>query len=259
MRRIVRILVLALGLAAAHLAAAENLSVSTSDGRAVAVVADFPPGGGRFAAVVLAPGQGYHMALPAMEATSQALVAQGLAVFRFNWAYFSTEPRGRPSADLSKELLDLQAVMALARGHAKVAPDQLIVGGKSLGSLVAWRALATDRQLRGALLLTPVCSRLERGETTPRAEALQNYPGFADEQRPSLWVSGHKDPLCAAPLLYGFAAGSRAARVAIVGGDHGFEDRSLPPAAGDSFRTRTLAAVSAVAAAFAVELSGGRP
>ncbi len=243
-----------------HSAQAEELSTVAASGARLRIVADFPAGEGRHPALVLAPGQGYHMALPAMEATAQALVAQGIAVFRFNWAYFTAEPRGEPSDDLAQELKDLQAVLALARRHAKVDAGRLAVGGKSLGSLVAWRAFAADPQLRSVLLLTPVCSRVPKGETLPRLEAPENYPGFEAERRPSLWIAGDKDPLCAATLLYGFAArGSGPARVAIVGGDHGYEDRTLPGAAGEAARKRNLSAVSALAAGFMADTVGALP
>lgn len=115
--------------------AGELAGVVNARGQALAVVVDVPRSQGRFPAVVLAPGQGYHMALPAMEATARALVEQGVAVFRFNWAYFTAEPKGRPSDDLSKELQDLQAVLAVARKHPQVDAAQVAVGGKSLDSL----------------------------------------------------------------------------------------------------------------------------
>jgi hypothetical protein len=200
------------------------------------------------------------MTLPAMETTARSLTEQGIAVFRFNWTYFTSEPKGQPSEDLSKELRDLQAVLAVARKHPKVIADNLSVGGKSLGSLVAWRALAADSQLRGALLLTPVCSRVPKGETQPRSEATENYPGVEAERRPTLWISGDKDPLCASSALYGLAGTSAgAARVAIVGGDHSYENRTLPAAAAEAARKRNLAAVAALAASFVEETSSTLP
>lgn len=241
-------------------AIAENTTVVSVAAQRLQVIADVPAGEGKFPAVVLAPGQGYHMALPAMEATARALVEQGIAVFRFNWAYFTTEPKGHPSENLSKELQDLQAVVDAARKHPNVSAQNVSVGGKSLGSLVAWRAFAADAQLRSALLLTPVCSRVPKGETLPRSEVKENYPGFELERRPTLWISGDKDPLCAPAVLYGFAGGrADVARVAIVGGDHSYENRTLPQAAADTARSRNLAAVSALSASFVSEVSSTQP
>lgn len=243
-----------------HAALAETGSATQPDGARLPILVDLPAGDGRFPAIVLAPGQGYHMSLPAMEATARALTEQGIAVFRFNWAYFSAEPPGQPSDDLSKELQDLQAVLAVARQHPRVLANQLSVGGKSLGSLVAWRALTADPQLRSALLLTPVCSRVPKGEKQPRSEAKENYPGFETERRPTLLISGDSDPLCASSSLYEFAAvRAGTARLAIVGGDHSFEHRALPAAAAEAARKRNLAAVSALAASFVAEFAGAPP
>lgn len=251
---------------AAQAVLAETVAATNAAGEQLAVIADFPPGESKYPAIVLAPGQGYHMSLPAMEATARALTEQGIAVFRFNWAYFTAQPKGQPSSDLSKELQDFQAVLAAARKHPKVMAQNLSVGGKSLGSLVAWRAFAADSQLRSALLLTPVCSRVPKGETLPRSEAKQNYPGLEAVQRLTLLILGDKDPLCAPSVLYahlaaGVAAGSaaRLARLAIVGGDHGYEDGRLPAAAAQAALKRNLAAVSSLSASFVAEAASAAP
>lgn len=235
---------------------AEDLVATTSTGTRILVRADFPPGDGSFAGIVIAPGTGYHMSLPAMEATARSLNEQGVAVFRFNWTFFTSQPQGQPSEDLSKELQDIQAVLSMARSHPKILAKNLSVGGKSLGSIVAWRALVADQTLRSGLFLTPICSRIPKGESLPRPVAQENYPGFDLERRPTLFISGDKDPLCAPAVLYKFASsGATVARVAIVGGDHGFESKALSPAAGDAARTRSIAAVSILAASFVAETS----
>lgn len=240
------------------LCGAEELSIPGPNGGRLAVIADFPVGKGPFPAIVLAPGMGYHMKLPVLAETAKALAAHGVAVFRFNWSYFTAKPEGQPSQDLSKEIQDLQAVLAAARRHPKVASQNVSVGGKSLGSLVAWRAFAADPSLRSGLFLTPLCGMVLKGEAVP-AEARKNYPGFETERRPTLFVAGSSDPLCAAPALYQFAAsGPGVARVAIVEGDHGYEEPGLPPPAAEAARKRNIAAVAALAAAFVSDMAGER-
>ena len=244
----------------ANFAQAEDITVNNADGVRLSARADFPAGNGPFPAIVLAPGQGYHMNLPALEATTRSLTEQGIAVFRFNWAYFTAQPKGQPSEDLSKELKDIQAVLSAARKHPRVLANNLSVGGKSLGSIVAWQALAADASLRSALLLTPVCSRVPKGETLPRSETQDNYPAFETERRPTLSISGDRDPLCAPTVLYKLAAASTGtARVAIVGGDHSFENRVLAPPASDAARARNIAAVSSIAASFVAEVASASP
>ena len=240
-------------LAAAH-AYAQATSFKRSDGVEVSAIVDLPSGTGKVPAVVLAPGQGYHMGLPAMETIARALAEQGFAVFRFNWTYFTAEPRRQPSPDLSVETQDLQTVIAAARAHRRVDERSVSVGGKSLGSVVAWRAFSSDPRLRSALLLTPVCSRVPRGESNPKPEAKENYPGLESERRPSLWIAGGSDPLCSTSALYTFAAtGQMATRVAIVGGDHSFENKALSVGEADAFRARNLLSVSTMAVSFVLE------
>ena len=103
-------------------------------------VVDYPHGGGPVAAGIMAPGQGYHQALPAMSETAKALAQRGVAVYRFNWSYYTHEPKGQPSDDLSAELQDFQRVLQAARADARVDAAHIGVVGKSLGSLVVWQA-----------------------------------------------------------------------------------------------------------------------
>jgi len=257
MRVLLRLIPLVLACAGiAHPALGDTAHTTTPRGAQLEVVADFPAGAGPFPAVVLAPGQGYHLALPALAQTAQQLVAHGIAVYRFNWAYFSNNPKaGRPSDDLLNELEDLQSVLKLARAEPRVAQDKVSVGGKSLGSLVAWKALSADPSLRAGVLLTPVCSRTSDGQSQDFSDT--NYPGISAELRPVLFVAGDRDPLCAPRVLYAFAAKSQGrARVAIIGGDHGFENKTLVGSAVDAARNRNISLLSHISASFIVENAG---
>lgn len=232
--------------------------VTTSSGTRIQVQFDFPRGSGPFPAVVMAPGQGYHMQLPALEQTARALVEQGIAVFRFNWAYFTLTPQGSPSADFSREVEDLRTILFLARADPRVDKGRVSVAGKSLGSIVAWRVFSTDPSLLSALLMTPVCSRLPGGEPPPLAIFDQMYPGFQSERRPIGLIVGDADPLCATPILYASAANHRGSvRVNVVGGDHNFENRALPGPATDEARKRSIDAVALLAAGFFIEAGKG--
>lgn len=249
----------ALLLFAASGALAQATVVQRTDGTQISAMVDLPAGTAKVPALVLAPGQGYHMSLPAMEATARALSERGVAVFRFNWTYFTAEPKGQPSPDLALELQDLQVVLAAARAHPRVDPQNITVGGKSLGSVVAWRAFVADQKLRSALLLTPICSRVPKGETTPRPEGREKYPGLESERRPSLWIVGDADPLCDPVALYALAAGGqKALRVAVVGGDHSFENRALAAGDADAFRAGNLRAATALSAGFVDPVSRPR-
>lgn len=240
---------------AALFAHAEELTIPSKHAGVVSVLADFPSGDGPFPAIVLAPGQGYHMRLPALTEPAKMLVANGVAVFRFNWAYFTAQPKGNPSDDLAKELQDFQAVLGIVRSHPRVLPNSVMVGGKSLGSVVAWQALEADASFRAGVFLTPICSRVTKGETVPRSVADEYYPGITKEARPILFVSGDRDPLCSSTLLYQFAAkGTSSTRVAVVGGDHSFEEPSLPAHAAEAASARHIAAVATLTSGFVVDV-----
>ena len=258
MQNLIPCVISALAFAVAASARAETLTLTTSRGAKVDVVADLPSGPGPFPAVVLAPGQGYHMALPALDKTAQRLVSQGIAVYRFNWAYMTATPKaGTPSEGLVDELQDLHAVLAAAQAEPRVRSNSISVGGKSLGSIVAWRAFVANKALHAGLFLTPVCSRLAKGQSVPTSHADEYYPGVAAENRPVLFISGDRDPLCALPVLYRFAANAGGpARVAVVGGDHGYENKSLAADAAQAAHTRNVSSVASLAADFLVEMGG---
>lgn len=193
---------------------------------------DMPRGPGPHPAVVLAPGVSYHLRMPLMERLAQVLPEHGIAVFRFNWRYLDAEPKGEPSDDLSVEQSELAAVIALARTDARVRPDRLVVAGKSMGSVVATQVFAADPSLAGAILLTPLISRPEPGDASPTSTADQHHGSLQSEQRPSLLISGDRDPYCDTRLLHRFAAAATPAmRVSVVTGDHGF---AVPGLAGDA-------------------------
>ena len=248
------------GLASAALAdwaMANPIVATTARGAFIHVLADFPVGVGPFATIILASGQSYHMAMPALDQTAKQMVAQAIAVYRFNWAYFSEDAKlGLPSDDLSRELEDLQTVIEIARNEPRVAQGQLAVGGKSLGSLVAWTALVADKSLRGGMFLTPICSRVPEGHTQAQDLSDENYPGLIQENRPLLFVAGDRDPLCAPHVLYAAAQKPGNARVAIVGGDHSFGNKALNGPAQDAALRRNVDLVARISAHFVSEKFG---
>ncbi len=240
---ITRLLLASLVFFAGVASAAEPIRISTPRGAPIAVIAEKPAGKGPFPAVVLASGSGYHMRQPVLAETAAALLAQGIAVYRFDWAYrvaggdFFKQPKDRLA-----EIEDLNTALALVRNDPDIDRSRIAVAGKSLGSIIAWRVLRADPELRGALLLTPVCSRPEEPEA-----AAANYPAVADEKRPLLWLLGEADPACPTATLYRFiAAAGTGAAVAVIGGDHGFEASQQSE--------QNIALASRIAADFATRL-----
>jgi uncharacterized protein len=170
-------------------ALAEAGQLTTPRGARIDVMAEFPPGATvPVAAVVLAPGANYPMRRPLMEAAARELLARGIAVWRFDWAYATFQPPGRPSERLADEVEDMRTVVDKARHDPRVAAGRLFVAGKSLGSAVASRLMASDPTLGGAVLLTPLCS--EKSGEPIASVADENYPGLSRERRPLLFIAG---------------------------------------------------------------------
>jgi dienelactone hydrolase len=234
---------------------AQTVKVKTPRGAEVAVAINVPGNlRGKAAAVVIAPGQGYHMDLPIVEDLAKKVSASGVIAFRFNWGYFTADPqKGAPSADLSREFEDLQAVLNFAKADARVDASQILIAGKSMGSVVAYRAFLSDASAKALLLLTPLCSRAsdDNGKPLPApvATAGQNYPRFAEITKPVVLVLGNADPLCSPPALYDFLKNTKGnASAIVIGGDHGWNLSSATDAASMERNAKNIAEGVEVAA-----------
>jgi dienelactone hydrolase len=207
----------------------DHTTATTSDGRTIQVQINLPDSVFRHGpTVVLAPGAGYHMDLPLLTELAESLTSQGYVVYRFNWNYFSAEPKGEPTLDGEKEILDMQAVVALARQDARVDEERLLVAGKSLGSRIAYRVFQRDPALKALALLTPVCTSLyddkDELRPVPVPSGEENYPGLASLSRPVLFATSDQDPNCQLTMLFDFLKpfGSRYP-MTVVGGNHSWD------------------------------------
>ena len=226
-------------------AAGAAIRAVTPRGAVIELIEEHPPGPGPFPAVVLASGSGYDMRQPILERVAHALVGAGVGVIRFDWAYRVRDPKhGQQSADRAAEIEDLTTALALARKAPWVDPSRIALGGKSLGSIIAWRVLRHEPDVRGALLLTPVCSPKPKAEAAssgpPSSPVVDgNYPDVRAETRPTAWILGKSDPACAPSILYQHLAGAGGgAQIDVLRGDHTFSE-------GSSSTTGTAAATNA--------------
>lgn len=214
MKRILPVLLLlTLGLGAEE---PRGLEIATPRGVALAADHHVPatPNG---AAVVIAPGRGYHKDLPLLRESADALQRAGFHVLRFDWAYFTA--KGKPSPKLEVEAEDLEAVLA----HAKTIPgvEKILLAGKSLGSIAAFfRARRKHDDLAGLALLTfPVHPPGQPHET------YGDVRGLGGLKVPTIVVCGDADPGASLRGLYRFAAEcDPAPQITIVPGDHGMHD-----------------------------------
>jgi predicted alpha/beta-hydrolase family hydrolase len=213
----------------AFAASVETKQVKTPRGVSVNVAINLPDFSvpGRRPAVIIAPGGGYHMELPIIKEFAEKLAEAGVLAFRFDWNYYSTDPaKGQSSAGLSKELEDMQSVVNLAKADARVDAGQIIIAGKSMGSVVAFNVFIRDRSAKAVALLTPLCSSTtdDKGNAipNPRAVGALNYPTLTDLTKPVLVALGNSDPACLVPNLFDWLKASKGNVVTVVTpGDHG--------------------------------------
>lgn len=223
------------------------LRLFTPRGAPIEVLVERPATSAPTPVVVLGSGSGYPMRGPLLEAVAKQLVGDGNTVVRFNWAYVVRDPeRGKRSPDRSEELEDLKRVLSYVKTQPWTVHDRVWVGGKSLGSIVAWQALRADPSLAGGILLTPVCTKKE-----PPLLPAHNYPDLARETRPTVWLLGDNDPVCEPRALLSYVAtAARAHRVSILSGNHGLESGATTASALNKQTERTLGVAAATVAEF---------
>jgi len=230
-----------------HAGAAQLLA--TPRGANIEIIEQAPAGNGPFPLLILAPGQAFPMTMPLMEQVSHTLAANGVAVIRFNWAYYTQDANtGAPSSGLAAEVEDMKTVLDFARAQARYDKQRIAVGGKSLGSLVTWKVLHGQPGLKAGLLLTPICGN------SPPSSATKNYPGIENEKRPLAFIMGDNDALCSSANLYRFAADAKSpVRVSVIGGDHLFRARASGEADAAKLSARNTGLAAQLAADFVAQ------
>ncbi|MCH8618610.1 alpha/beta family hydrolase [Undibacterium sp. TS12] len=197
-----------------------------SDGRQLEVLVQIPPGQGPYPALILAPGLRYDLLRPVLAQLANYLLSQGFAVYRFNWAFYTTDALlGEPSPDLSTELDDIRMVLDMVRVEECVDQKRISVGGKSFGSIVAWRLFSEETDLYRCILLTPLCkASAGANQNEIPSEAKGHYPDLIKERRPVLMLAGDQDPYCDLPTLYRLASvATGKLSIVTLEGNHSFE------------------------------------
>ena len=145
------------------------------------------PGGALF---VCAHGAGGHMSDRGMLAVSERLRGRGLDVVRFNFPY---REKGSSHPDTMPRLKEcIAAVAAHARGE--IAPQTLILGGRSMGGRAASMLAADGFPCDGLLLLAYPLHPAGKPEELRDAH-------LAKIQVPVLCLNGTRDALCRRDLM----------------------------------------------------------
>jgi predicted alpha/beta-hydrolase family hydrolase len=144
-------------------------------------------GGGLF---VFAHGAGGHMADRGVLAVSERLRGLGLHVVRFNFPY---REKGSSHPDTMPRLKECIAAVA-AHARREVAPQTLILGGRSMGGRVASMLAADGFPCDGLLLLAYPLHPPGRPQELRDAH-------LAQIKVPVLCLNGTRDALCRRDLM----------------------------------------------------------
>jgi surfactin synthase thioesterase subunit len=120
----------------------------------------------------------------------------------------------------------MQSVLNFVKADLRVDTGQIIIAGKSMGSVVAFNVFIRDRSAKAVVLLTPLCSSTtdDKGNSipTPRAVGAVNYPTLTELTKPVVVALGNSDPACYLPNLFDWLKASKGnVATVVVGGDHG--------------------------------------
>jgi predicted alpha/beta-hydrolase family hydrolase len=163
----------------------------TLSGESVSAILDEPPvPPARKVIYVAAHGAAGNRQDRAMQATARTMTTRGLSVLRHNFLY-SEKKSGRPDP-IEKAAESSRAVADFVR--AELAPDLLIVGGRSFGGRAASIAAAAGFDADGLLLLAYPLH--PAGAPSKLRDA--HLPSIG---MPVLCVNGTRDALCTPELM----------------------------------------------------------
>jgi predicted alpha/beta-hydrolase family hydrolase len=139
---------------------------------------------------VCAHGAGGSMHDGGMTKTAETLVSKGLGVVRFNFLY-KEKKSSRP--DLMPRLKECVAAV-VARIRSELAPETLIIGGRSMGGRASSMLAAEGFPCDGLFLLAYPLHPAGQPEKLRDAH-------LADIRIPVLCVNGTRDALCTPSLM----------------------------------------------------------
>jgi len=139
---------------------------------------------------IFAHGAGGNMMDRGMLATANALRGQGFGVLRFNFLY-KEKKSGRP--DLMPKLKETVAAV-VDHARRELAPDVLIIGGRSMGGRAASMLAAEGFEADGLLLLAYPLHPAGKPEQLRDA----HLPSIT---MPVLCINGTRDALCTKSIM----------------------------------------------------------
>jgi predicted alpha/beta-hydrolase family hydrolase len=196
-------------------------------------------------AVLLAHGAGSDKDAPALVATADALKRAGVASLRFDYPY-RTAGKKSPDRPAVLDAATRAAAAELAR-RAKLPPERLVLGGRSMGGRYCSMVVGADDDPVPALGLLLLGYPLHPAGR-PDSLRVEHFPRL---KTPVLFVSGDRDALATRDELEHWA-GTIAGPVSfhwLTGADHGYRaSKKLRGDAGDVLDEVARVSVAWVAA-----------
>lgn len=190
--------------------------------------------------VALAHGAGAPMDSPFLQAFADGLANEGFRVARFEFPYMAERRetgRKRPP-DRAGALLDCwHAVIAALR------PENLVIGGKSLGGRMA-SMVAADLESTGAGVRGLVCLGYPF-HAPGKPAAADRLAHLARLKTPTLICQGERDALGCREDLESYKLSPAVRLHWLVDGDHGFKPRRASGATEAGNRADAVAAIAA--------------
>jgi dienelactone hydrolase len=194
-------------------AAGSALRVSFKNSRGLLLAGELltPPSGGPHPVVVFAHGWGSGKASPRNRAAAEALVAEGIASFLFDFTGHGESEGTKEESTQAQQIDDLRAAISALEDFDEIDTTRLGLMGASSGALLALLLAAESQKIRALVLRSGNLDGAE--DVAPRARV------------PTLLVVGEDDKATRVSneALVGRLGGPRRLEV-VPGGSHLFEN-----------------------------------
>lgn len=191
----------------------ENLKVLAKNGKQLDVTIYKPESKVKLPLLVMGPGNGYHKDLPIFTDLGKQCLENKIAFAVLNWSFYTEG--GKRSDKFKEEKAEILSVLDYFSEKEWVDQEKIALGGKSLGSVIAYQAFQETILPKTLILYTPIFASKKYVDFL--------YPNIKEEKRTVNIIVGNQDidncPLDSLNKTLGNLPGNF--QPIVVGGDHG--------------------------------------